>query len=386
MKATAKTKKNLTIFLEIILVAVISINLINVVWKNSEKYFTFDYWQRFPSLKYIYENSQYVTKTPIGWIPDEIVNAYAGGAVIKGLSPILVIADQPPLGKYLIGFSALFFQNENIIILFCGIISVIFLFLIGRQIYSHAIFSFLPLVALSFEPLFRNQFQFVPLLDIIQLSFMLPSFYFFNRGVVKKGKNQFFFFSLAAILLGGFVSTKFFITGLTIITAWYLVLFIQKKSRPILALSLTLGLTILILMLSYLKVFIDGEGLRRFFGIQKWILLYHQSQLILPFSIWPLILFNQWYVWYGDKPILSDPQWQITWPIVFIVSLATIVFYFFGKIPKKTEFEALAVWTVFYLLFFSFGQITARYLIIYLPILYLVAFFGLENFFFKKKL
>lgn len=373
-------------FLKILFLAIIFLNLTSVVWKNNDKYFIFDYWKRYPSLEYIYKNSQYVTKAPIGWVPDEFVNAYAGGAVIKGLSPILVIADQPPLGKYLIGLSALIFNNENIIILSSGIISLIFLFLIGRQIYFHKILAFLPVVALSFEPLFRNQFQFVPLLDIVQLMFFLPCLYFFNKGLAEKNKKQFFYFCLSSIFLGCFISTKFFITGLTVMIAFYLVLISQRKWKAIIPLITSNIFVLLVLMLSYLKVFLDGEGMKRFFGIQKWIFLYHKSQLILPLTIWPLILFNQWHVWWGDKPILSDPQWQITWPIVFLLSLLTIVLYFLGKMPKKAEFEVFAFWTICYLLFFSFGQITSRYLIIYLPILYLITLFGLENFLLRRKL
>lgn len=377
-------KKNWRLLIKLVLLLVVIFNIGATIWQNKNKYSTFDYWQRYPDLKYVYENSQYVSKQPIGWIPDEVVLSYAGGAVIKGISPILVLADTPPLGKYLIGLSALVLKNENIIILILGLVSLGFLYLIGQQIYSNKIFALLPLVFLSLEPLFKNQFVYVPLLDIIQLAFLLPSFYFFNQGLRGRGKGQFLNFSLASIFLGAFISTKFFITGLTIISSWYLVILINRHKKAIMSLTLTLTFALFVLMTSYLKVFLDGEGLRRFFGIQKWIFLYHKSQLILPFSIWPLILFNKWYVWFGDRPVISDSQWRITWPVVFVASLVTIIFYFLRKIPKKREFEVLGIWVILYILFFSFGQITARYLVIYIPILYLVAFFGLEKLFIKK--
>ncbi len=369
--------------IKFLLLAVIIFNLGSIVWKNSDKYFKFDYWQRYSNLKFTYENSQYVKKTSSSWVPDEFVNAYAGGAVVKGLSPILVIADQPPLGKYLIGLSGLLFNNENIIILFCGSVSLFFLYLLGKQIYNNTLLALLPPALLSFEPLFINQFQFIPLLDIIQLSFLLPAFYFFNKAIKQSRHQQIFFFSLAGLFLGAFISTKFFITGLTVVGAYLLVLTRRKNLRLFLKFLPALFLAFLVLFFSYTKVFLDGEGLRRFFGIQKWILLYHQSQLILPFSIWPLILFNQWHVWWGNIPVLSDPQWQFTWPLTLLTSLFTIALYFLGKIRLKIEFEVLAAWVVFYILFFSFGQITARYLVIYLPILYLITIFGLQNLFKK---
>lgn len=380
-----KKKKLLIFCLKLFLIGLLLYNLGAVVSENKEKYFTFDYWQRFPSLKFIYENSQYVTKTPIGWIPDEIIYSYNGPALVKGGSPILIVPDSPPLGKYLIGLSALIFNNEKLVILFSGFLSFFFLYLLGKQLFNNTILALLPCVFLSFEKLILNQFVFVPLLDIIQLPFLLSCFYFFNKGLAGKKKKQFLYFSLSSILLGCFIATKFFVNGLPIIASFYIVLLLHKKIKPLVFFTLTLPLALLVLILSYSKVFLDGEGIRRFFGIQKWIFLYHQSKLILPFSIWPLILFNKWYVWWGDKPILSDSQWQITWPLVFIVSLLTIALYFLKKIPQKLEFEVLAVWTICYVFFFSFGQITTRYLILYLPILYLVAVFGLKNLFLKEK-
>lgn len=379
MKVAAKTRKKLTLFLEILFLTVIFINIANAVWQNRQKYFTFDYWQRYSSLKYVYENSQYVTKAPVGWIPDEVIYAYNGPALIKGGSPILIVPDSPPLGKYFIGLSALIFNNENIVIIIFGFLTFLFLFLLGKQLFKNTLLALLPCVFLSFEKLIQNQFVYVPLLDMIQLPFLLSLFYFFNKGLLAEKNRQLFYFVLTSILLGCFISTKFFVNGLPILASFYAVLLIHKKIKPTIILTMLLPLSLFVLMLSYSKVFLDGEGLRRFFGIQKWIFLYHQSKLILPFSIWPLILFNQWYVWWGDKPILSDPQWQITWPIVFVISLLTVFLYFLKKMPGKMDFEVLGLWVFFYLLFFSFGQITTRYLILYLPVLYLVAVFGLKN-------
>ena len=371
--------------LKLLFCLIILFNLGSVISKNKEKYFTSDYSKRYQSLEYIYNNSQYVSKNPIGWVPDEVINAYAGGAYVKGVSPILIAPDTPPLGRYLIGISTILFNNENIIIPICGLISLVFMYLLGLQILRNKTLALLAVALLSFEPIFLNQFAFVPLLDIMQLAFLLPAFYFFNKGVSKDGRKQFLYFVLASIFLGAFVSTKFFITGITVVAAWYLTLVLRKNKKAIILLTASLPFSLLILLLSYIKAFADDPNLKRFLGIQKWVFLYHKSQLILPFSIWPLILLNKWYVWYGDKPILSDFQWRITWPVIFIGSLITIFLYFTKKISKKPEFEVLAIWTICYLLFFSFGQITSRYLIIYLPILYLITIFGLENFLLKRK-
>lgn len=341
---------------------------------TSSKYTSKDYWQRFQTLKQTYLDSQYVNKHPKGWIPDEVALSYAGGALITGVNPTYIIADTPPLGKYLIGVSTIVFQNENIITGIFGIISLVMLFLLAKQVVGSTLFSLIPVALFSNEQIFKNQLIYVPLLDIFQLVFLLGSLYFFNKGL--KGKTIQFFL-LANIFLGCFISTKFFATGITIIVAWLFVLTIHKNIKHIQSLCMTLPLSVLILVISYLRLFFLRYSLRDVLGVQKWIFLYHKSQLILPFSIWPLLLFNKWYVWFGNTPVISDSQWSITWPIITILSIVTIFLYVIKFIDRNESVEVIMSWIICYLLFFSFGQISSRYLVILIPALYIITTFGI---------
>lgn len=361
----------------ILIIVTIFVNVGLSIGKYKSKYFLFTYWQRYPQLRQIYLGSQYVNKHPEGWIPDEVIDAYNAGALIKGENPVLTVPDTPPLGKYLIGLSIYLFNNENITTVICGFGSLFMMFLIGKRIYGSTLLALLPPLFFSFEPIFANQFIYSPLFDIIQLLFLLLSFYFFNKGY--NNKKVLVNFLLATIFLGCFISTKFFITGLTIIAAWFCVLFFNKEKKKIIYLSSLLPIAVIVLLVSYIKVFAFGYSFRELLGVQKWIFLYHKSQLILPFSIWPLLLLNKWYVWFGNTPIISDPQWRITWPLITLGSLLTIGFYLLQKIKRNKDVEVLMAWVIFYLLFFSFGQITARYFVILLPILYMIAIFGLTS-------
>lgn len=357
-------------------------NIGNTLLKHKEQYVS-NYWNRFDTLQQIYLDSQYVKKNPKGWVPDEFINAYAGGSYIRGTSPILIAPDTPPFGRYLIGLSTLLFNNENSIVLFSAIVSLIFLYLIGRQIFSHSVTSLLGVALVSSELIFKNQLVYTPLLDIMQLMFLLIGFYCFNKGL--NTTKHLIFFVLSSIFLGFFISTKFFATGITIIIAYYAILIIHKEKKKILSLTTSIPISIAILLLTYIRVLFEFRyTLLQFLGIQKWVFLYHKSQLILPFTIWPLILFNKWYVWHGDKPIISDPQWKISWPFITIVCFITIGLYLFKKIKHKIEVEVIMAWTLLYMLFFSFGQISARYFVILIPILYLIALYGIEQFFDKK--
>ncbi len=362
---------------QLFLTFLIVLSFLSIIVENKSQYSAKNYSKIYPELKKTYENSQYVSKDPGGWIPDEIVLSYAGGALIKGENPTYIIPDAPPLGKYLIGLSTLIFDNAKVIMIFFGAGSLLMLFGIGKQIFKNPLTAFLPPLLVSFEPLFRNQLKYVPLLDLMQLFFLLTSFYMFNRGVNNSKYMRWFI--LAVIFIGFFISTKFYITGLTIAAAFLAVLVLNKKFKQLLHMLIVLPLCVVVLVLSYSRLFFLEYSLRDMIGVQKWIFLYHKTQLIYPLSIWPLILLNKWFVWYGNQPIISDPQWRITWPITLILSLIAIPTYIWKKIERKIEVEVLICWFAFYILFFSFGQITARYLVILFPVLYLVSIYLLEQ-------
>lgn len=343
--------------------------------ENKEKYLSTDFWARYPQLKTTYYSSQYADPNHTEWISDDVANSFAGGALITGTNPVLVLSDTPPLGKYLIGLSALLFDNENIVVLAAGIGSLIMLYMIGMQIFQSRILALLPPLLVSFESLFRAQFRVVPLYDLFQLFFLLTSFYFFNIAILGK-RRIYGYFALASMVLGCFIATKFFATGITIVLAWYTIVLRTDKKR-ILPLTIALPLAIAVLFLSYARIFAFGYDVRSLFGIQKYVFLYHKSQLILPFTIWPLLFLNRWYVWWGSEPFISDIHWSITWPMITTIALGTAVLYVLRKIPTSRPLEVILLWSLFYLLFSSAGQINSRYLIILLPSLYVVSLYGI---------
>ncbi|HUD45083.1 MAG TPA: hypothetical protein VMR41_06055 [Patescibacteria group bacterium] len=378
------TSSRTRFILSLFLIIGICWNVGSTVYSQGGKYITHNYWQRFPSLKQTYLNSQYVNKHATGFIPDEVAASYTGGAFIQGANPLYIVPDAPPLGKYLIGLSILLFQNENIITLTCAILSLILLYLLGKQIFSSTVLALIPVFLFSCEALFKNQLVYTPLFDLMQLVFLLGGFLLFNKGLVEK-KKYIYFFALSSLLLGCFIATKFFMSGLTIIAAWYVLLFLKKDKKRIISLTAVLPLAPIVLLSSYFRAFAYGYNLRQIIGAQKWIFDYHQSQLINPFSIWPLLLFNQWYTWWGNIPILHDAQWNLMWPIITILSIITAVFYILRKIPYNMYIEILMIWAICYLLFFSVGQITTRYFVILLPVLYIVALYGVKEFIIKYK-
>jgi len=346
--------------------------------KVRDRYTQRNIWEQAPWLQQLYNSSQYMSKAPTVFIPDETVNTYAGIQYIKGINPILIAPDTPPLGRYLIGLSALLFGNEHIIILFFYCLSFILLFIVGIQALKSVTYALLVMTGCSFEKLLSNQLVYSPLLDIMQLAFLLASLYLFTKGFCSK-KFTYGYFLGASIALGCFIAIKFFIIGAVVVFSWFLVIVMRKEWHKLLLLILSLPFSIAILLLSYIKALFSGYSFLHFLGIQKWVYLYHQSQLILPLSVWPLIFFNRWYVWFGNNPIISDDQWNIIWPMITMLSIATVCMYVFKKIPHQKEIEPYFSWIVCYVTFLSIGQTTSRYLIILIPFLYVVSAYGIQQ-------
>lgn len=374
------SKKNANKLMYIALNLLVLGNIISVIVSHPATYFSTNFSSTFQSIEKAYFNSQYIKKNPDGWIPDEVVNTYAGVKYVQGVSPILIAPDTPPLGRYLIGLSVIFFNNPNIIVLISAVLSLCLMYALGMQVFKNSILSLIPVSLFSLEPIFKNQLIYTPLLDIMQLVFLLLVFVFFNKGLIKRAL---LFFILSSIFLGCFISTKFFATGLTVVTAMFFVLLYNKFYNKLLRMAYSLPLALVVLLLSYVREFVRSPHILPFLGVQKWIFIYHKSQLILPFSIWPLLLLNKWYVWYGNEKVISDSQWSISWPIITVLFLLTSFLYFMKKIKKNISLEVLIFWVISYILFFSFGQVASRYFVILIPILYIVSFYGVISFYKK---
>lgn len=375
-----KNKETFNKLIIIIFLGVIIFNIGGTVWSLREKYFTFNYREKYTALEKAYYDSIYKNKFGT-WLPDEILYSYIGGALTQGKSPILLNPEVPPLGTYIIGLTILIFNNQHIVILLFGSLSLVLIYLIGKQIYFLKTTSIVTTAFFSSEPIFKNQLTYTPLLDIIQLVFLLGIFYFFNKFINEK-KKLLRYALIINFLLGAFISTKFFGTGIAVVVAITLTLMMHLDIKRLRMFILTLPLAIFVLYLSYIKVLIDGYPLNRFLGIQKWIFLYNKGHVTQPFTIWPLLLLNKWYVWFGNVPVISDPQWIITWPIITIISLISILKNLILKIAKK-EVEILFFWILVYLILMSFVQASSRYLVILIPFLYLVSIYGIEQFIIK---
>lgn len=319
------------------------------------------------TLENLYNQSQYRQKNPTSIIPDHTVFRYAAGAYLRGVDPILINSETTPLGKYFIAFSILVFRNDETVIIGFALLALYALWLLGGTVLKDPFWAVVPLVLFSSEPLYLDQIRVAPMLDIIQLPFILFSLYFFLR---EYGSQRFF---VTALMLGLVIATKTLIPGILLVGCFVLFLAIKRLFRSTIMLLVHLPIAALILILSYARTFLDGYTFIDFLSFQKWILLYQQSKLLYPLSVWRLIFLNQWQTWWGDRSILHAVDWRITWPLGTGLSVLFVLLVAAKKIRFSSELMLLLLWVGIYAAFLSLGVVSSRFLLPFLPVTYILA-------------
>lgn len=371
--ARKKIKKNfLYKFFCVVFFLAIFIQPFLILCEQREVFFYKGFGEQYESFGKAYSTSQYVQKEEPGIIPDQTLESFAGGFFLKGADPISIIHDQPPLGRYILSLSILLFDNPNAIMVLLLSLSSLGVFLIARLILKNTLFSLIPLAIFVNEPLFLNKFYNSPLLEPIQLPFIIFALYFFIQGILKK--NYVKWFILTSVMLGFVVSIRFFALGIILIFTMILYLLIKRQfNKKFIVFLLTLPLAIVVLLISYTRTIQLGSSILHVFGIQKYIYTYHKAQLTLPFSFWDLLLFNRWHTWWGTRAIITDPQWIIIWPVSIFLVLAFFIFGIFRKISVSEPEKIIMIWIVMYSLFLSLGDTSTRYFTPILPFVYIIA-------------
>ena len=366
-----KNEKLRKLFFALFLI-VISIKPGLTLYAFRDSFFSPGYSKHYEALKAEYYSSQYVKKNKPGIIPDEALESFAGGAFLKGLNPILIIHDQPPLGRYIIALSILLFDNQNTVIIFVLSFAVLGVFFIAKLILKRTPFALLPIGIFMNEPLFLNKLKYTPLLEPIQLPFIIFALYFFIKGTISKNYTKWFI--LTSVMLGFVISIRFFILGLFLTGAMVTYFLLKKQfNRRFLSFTLTLPLSLIVLLVSYTRTIQSGDSIIHVFGIQKYIYYYHKSQLVLPFSFWDLLLLNRWHTWWGIKAILSDNQWNVIWPISTFITLFFLLLSILKRISISKSEKVILIWIICYCLFLSLGGTSTRYFIPLLPFLYIIS-------------
>lgn len=350
----------------------------------------------------LYNKSQYVIARSKHVIGDSTLLSHAGYQYAKGLNPILINADHPPLGKYIIGFFTVAFNNNHVVSIIFAFANLLLLCFIiyqaSRSLYATSIGAFV----FSTDTILKEQIIDSPLMDIVQVFFLLLFFLVFIRYVVTQ---RFVYVILAGFAAGCMSSTKLYFPAIMLIgiSILFFFLYSKKLKDTVINLVTLFALAVTTYTLSYTVYFQKGNNLRDFLGTQKWIFLFWKNNSInnpeLYGNIYPLILMNRWRVWWGDQKYISYENWSVLWPIFFFIGVALSIYFVYKYIRsvvvehkkiKTRENTAnittslLSMWVLTYLGYFSLIPVYPRYfMMIFFPIYIIVTLFVYKRFMIK---
>lgn len=304
-----------------------------------------------------YLRSQWVVSDSKESIGDDGLYAYVGWEYIHGRDPTTLNAELPPLGKYLIGATTVIFGNQNIFALLSGVFVLICFFLLNKLLFKDNLFAFVPVLLISFDPLFYTQLR-APFLDLLYLGFLILTFLFFL-------KEKFF---LAAIFLGAMMATKSSLSTFAIVAAtMFVYLIYMKHTEQIKKFFLSLLVSIGVFVLTYSAYFFNGHTIIEFLGVQKWIVNFYavgaKGDPTAPFQ---MLVMGNFPTWWGETLRISE--WTFLWSLALLGS----VYYLYRVLRKRSLYPSilLGIWVVVYLIFLAAIPTWPRYLLLLLPFMY----------------
>jgi len=376
-----RTIKKTALFLTILFFFFALFNIVIPISKNWNKYT-----EKFDIKKSEkkYNNSQYVIPQSKNPISDEDLLSYAGYRYATGINPILINSDHPPLGKYIIGWFTLLTGNNRVVSIFFGLanmilISVIIFFVSGSLFYA-ALGAFF----FSLDTIVIDLIVFSPMLDIIQVFFLLLYFLFF----LKWSKNKKAFdLILAGISLGCLSGIKLYFPALlAMFVSIFFMILTRKNLKKIIIYSILIPIiNFFVYTISYFKYFLLGHSLREFLGVQKWIFLFWKNNsanvTLYHGNFFKLIMFNQWKISWPIMRYIEYDHWSIFWAVFFLSGIGFSLYFIAERsinFLKKTVQEKniltdavtlLSIWIIAFTGYIYFIPIAPRYLILlYLPI------------------
>ncbi len=314
-------------------------------------------------------------------ISDAQLYSYVGYEYAHGKDPTLLNPEHPPLGKYLIGLSIMKFRNENIVLVATGVLSLIVIFLIVFFTTKSATASSMAVFLTATLSLFTDQLIHGPQLDIFQLLFFLLVSYFL---ILTETKKKLQYLILTGIFFGLLISVKTFFSYYLLFSAWLFIYFFLIRKNRFTALkdfAVIQGIGLIIFCTTYLSFFLQGGTLKKFLGVQKYIIMFYRQSGINPVPFFGnylrLIFTGSWKFWSAGNVVSKYQEWSFLWIPVFIAGILITLKFTQDHIFRKNQ--AILLFLVFlciYNVFLFFFPVFPRYLLLlFVPINIIIALY-----------
>ncbi len=299
-------------------------------------------------------------------VSDSFLYSYVGYKYVNGANPSLLNPEHPPLAKYLIGYSIKMFGSEHILGIIIAFISLILVAVISFQIHGSLLFAGLALFLTSLFSLFLDQVIYGPQLELYQLFFFLLVVHL----LLMELKTKKITFGIGAgIFFGLMLSTKTLLPFFLLFSTWIILSF-WKQWKLI---AIVIGVGVLTFVLTYYQYFALGGTLRKFLGVQKYIVVFYGNASIplLEFAgnYIRLIFTGFWKFWDTARSVSAYSGWNILWPILFFMGITRLK----GDWQKNKRTHFLIIFFILYNAFVFIIPVFPRYLLLlYVPLIILI--------------
>lgn len=318
------------------------------------------------TLKEVWTCSQYNLSPEIefcGNMLDKDIYTYAGLAYLEGEDPIKVNFEHPPLGKYILALgikSGVTLLTQYLSLLGIGVLT----FLLTRTLTKSTLVSLVPVLLVFYDPLIFEYSTFIHL-EFLQTLFLMLGLYLLLKPPSSKNGV------LLGLAVGGVLATKVLVTGMVFLLFVLLILYVKHKRKlhlqHLVLVTISAGF---VYLLSYWRFFMLHNPLE---FITLHIRIARFFRAYLPeypwFEIWRILLLGQWRTWFMEPPIQPVSTFWAVWPIATFISFGAT---FIKKLQLSQDCYILASWALTYLLYQSTHLVFPNYLIMVLPILYVL--------------
>lgn len=348
---------------------ILIVYLIAVILANRGLFFSkFDttYW------KDKYDHSQWGLPLSVRTIGDDGLYLYQGYALTHGSDPTLLNAEVPPLGKYLIGLGIALFGNGYWFGFVTNIVLLYIFYLLAKKLFPNGFIAIALTTLVATDPLITDQYP-LTMLDALQAVWLLLSLYCFTKFTENTKKSALFLLA-SGVTLGFFAETKFpLLLPLPFLMIGFSLL--QRKNFFRLG-AVFIGGIVVGYLVPYIPYFLTGHSFIDWLRIQKWVVSFYLHSKLAPTygSVLVNLLVGQYQNLYS-RAWLPSAHWSPVWTLITIGIAAS----FHRQIIKNTLWKNVFIITIASLGIYAVIPFWTRYLVITLPLLYLLFGFTFQK-------
>lgn len=264
----------------------------------------------------LYSESQYVKGgASIGGIGDDGLYAFAGWYYLTGGDISRVSFESPPLAKYAIGLSILFFGNELAINIIYAFLLVVIVYRLAFELLGSELLSAAATLLTTTNRLLTTQYL-LSLTDLPMTILFLGGVLFLLIALRKRGERWSLFVS--ALLFSLSFTTRFF--PILPIILFCLVVFLRLLNKPYwFRYARYLLILFPVIYLAVHIVYFRYHSLADFWHYQSWILQWRLGEPFVPGNLLTVAFTGYYRSWWGEQVWLFRDDWSLSLALVSIL-------------------------------------------------------------------